>query len=228
MKLPKVNLVHGKDVDYLLFDSVDYISKCIKLSGEYEPEVRKLAEGILNDISNGTVLDIGANLGSFTVPLAKKYGKLNFVSFEPQRTIYHQLCGNVFLNSLDNVTPKNLGVGSCDCEVHCGRPDYYTTDNIGSFGLGSVGNEIIQVVTLDSFGFDDVRLIKIDVEGFELEVLKGAQETITRNNFPPILFEVWTVDWFKEKRETILNYVENLGYTLHIYGENVLAKRQIS
>jgi hypothetical protein len=70
-----------------------------------------------------------------------------------------------------------------------------------------------------------VRLIKIDVEGLELDVIKGAQETILRSNYPSLIFESWTQhEWWDEKREELFSYVKDLGYEISSpYENNFLA-----
>jgi hypothetical protein len=78
---------------------------------------------------------------------------------------------------------------------------------------------------LDFLTCDNIRLIKIDVEGHELEVLQGGFETIKRNNYPPIIFEAWTwKPWYQEKRQEVFKYLTDLGYKIQELGENNLAQ----
>ena len=82
--------------------------------------------------------------------------------------------------------------------------------------------EIIHGVPLDKFEFYNVRLIKIDVEGHELEVLRGSHYTLEENDFPPIIFESWT--WkFQDKRNALFAYLKDLGYTITEMGQNNVA-----
>ena len=89
----------------------------------------------------------------------------------------------------------------------------YTDD----FNDTLIGGVPTQAKTLDEFGIDNVGLIKIDVEGMELKVLKGSVGTIMRNNFPPILFELWPVDnefMSEEKFNKTRSFIEDLGYEI--------------
>jgi hypothetical protein len=81
------------------------------------------------------------------------------------------------------------------------------------------------VLTLDSGSHNNVRLIKIDVEGHELEVLKGGIKTIKRNNYPPIIFEAWTwKPWYQEKRIALFEYLQGHGYEITELGQNNIAR----
>jgi hypothetical protein len=79
----------------------------------------------------------------------------------------------------------------------------------------------VQVKTLDSFNLTNIGFIKIDVEGFEKEVLEGSLETLMKNNYPPIVFESWG-DW-KEKegvkasqiRKELFLFLKQIGYNIN-------------
>jgi FkbM family methyltransferase len=136
-------------------------------------------------------LDIGAHTGTYAVSLADSAARV--VAFEPQRNTYYALCGSVALSNLANVECVNVALGAPDQVGH-------TTLSICSMdGGGSslclpastpvLREERVEVRTLDSYDIQDIAFIKMDVEGNELSVLKGATETIARSNHPKILFE---------------------------------------
>jgi FkbM family methyltransferase len=203
----------------------------------YENDLHQLALKILIDKPDGQVLDIGANLGTFCVPLARKIPTLKFHAFEPQRIIYYQLCANTIINSLGNVYTYEAGLSNQEADIELEVPDYTAETNIGAFSIDkevreneyecktSGGKEKIILMTLDSIGFENVRLLKIDVEGHELEVLRGGIKTIKANNYPPIIFEAWTwKPWYQEKRKSLLDYLKGHGYEIQQLGENNIAK----
>jgi FkbM family methyltransferase len=102
-------------------------------------------------------------------------------SFEPQRVVFQTLCANVALNSLTNVHCHQAAVADAPGEIIVPILDYTSENNFGGLGLGGYERgECVPVVTLDALHLDDCRLIKIDVEGMELQVLRGAQATIAR------------------------------------------------
>ena len=234
--LPNCELVNCFGHQYLVFKGNDLISNALKQQG-YEVEVFALSQKILERHKDGVVLDIGANLGSFTVPLAKRNPHLIFHSFEVQRVIYYQLCANTFINGLDNVHCHNFGLSDKRDRFDLVMPDYTVETNIGAFSVDketrendyecpSQGKkETMVVFPLDDGQHKNVRLIKIDVEGHELEVLKGAEKTIWINNYPPIIFEAWNwKPWFEPKRKKLFKYLEKLGYQITEGGNNNLAQ----
>ena len=235
--IPNCNLVESMGVQFLLFKGNDLVSNALR-NGGYENDLHVLSEGILNKHTGyGRVLDIGANLGSYCIPLAKKYPNIDFHAFEPQRIISYQLGANTIINGLENVH-INCNAISDKCEIlNPVMPDYAVEGNIGAFSINkevrengyecSSSGKLQEITTypLDDFIFTDVKLIKIDVEGHELEVLKGGVKTIKENNYPPIIFEAWTwKPWYKEKRTALFDYLHELGYNIIELGENNIAR----
>lgn len=235
--LPNCELVNCFGNQYLVFKGNDLISNAVKQQG-YEIEVYALSHKILEKHQNGVVLDIGANLGTFTIPLAKANPRLTFHSFEPQRIIYYQLCANTFINGLDNVYTHHFGLSDKQDRMRLILPDYATETNIGAFSVDKEvreesgyecstkgRDETITLFPLDDGQHKNVRLIKIDVEGHELEVIKGAIKTIKNNNYPPIIFEAWNwKPWFEPKRKALFEYLRGHGYDITEGGNNNIAQ----
>jgi len=229
----------NSEIKYLLFKNSDSkgISHAIKHIGTHSPYTEILASEILSLSSEmQTVIDIGANLGSFSIPLANKFRNLIFQSFEVQEPIFYQLCGNIFLNSTFNVKAHNFGLSNTRTTVSINLPCYEDDQNIGAFSLlpdihsqlrgnANTGAEkFVDLYTLDSFNYENIALIKIDTEGMELEVIEGAVGTLFRNQFPAIIYEAWDVDWYAGKKEKIEALLKVLGYTLIKFtNENSLA-----
>jgi FkbM family methyltransferase len=146
---------------------------------------------------SGVLLDVGANIGSVSIPLTKRADE---VSFEPQKVIYDLMVKNIELNARRNIQPHNLAVGHFTGRAYLDarivEPDGAVVPldysgrrrlNYGSVRLG-VGSEPVDMVTLDSLALPRVSAMKVDVEGAEPLVFYGAQQTI-RDQRPVILFE---------------------------------------
>lgn len=234
--LPNCELVAVGDTQFLVFKTFDIVSNGMKAGG-YEPELYNLGVELLRKHKDGVVLDIGANLGSFCVRLAKKHPHLTFHAFEPQRIIYYQLCANTFINGLDNIHCHAFGLSNETKRVELDMPDYNREHNIGAFSVDedtrandyeckTVGKkEPVTVFPLDIAEHTNVVLMKVDVEGHELEVIRGAKKTIESNNYPPIIFEAWTwKPWFEPKRIELIKLLEIMGYKVTQLGENNVAQ----
>ena len=239
--IPSSSIYDTGDCHFLLFDKDDIVSDALKGKVGHDPHVVELSamflDRYLENGQLGCVLDIGSNVGSYCVPLAKRYPQFNFFAFEPQRIVFYQLCANILLNRCDNVYAKNVGVSHEPDSFYIQLPDYSTELNVGAFSLDTEvrsndyecpsggQTELISVVTLDSLDIDEIKLIKIDVEGLELSVLVGAEETIKRNGYPPILFEAWAnKEWYQSRRDGLFAYVESLGYEIVNIGQDNIAQ----
>lgn len=192
----------------MLYNTHDvYIGRSFDVYGEYaESEMSLLA----NFIRPGMlVLDAGANIGAHTIFLAKTVGPQGHVlTFEPQRQVFQNLCANVALNALGNVVTFHAGIGEQAGSTLVPLPDYHIDGNFGSVSLeGEHGGETVQVMTIDQLGLPALHFMKVDVEGMELQVLKGASKTIAANK--PILY---VENDRKDKSAELLGYIFSLGY----------------
>lgn len=154
----------------------DVVQKEIVLECDYyEGELlRSINKYIPQKLYN--VLDIGANIGSHTLYFHKVLGAEKVYSFEPIGSTFAILKKNIELNKLENGTIlENVGVGA-----NRGRAVIRAQEknNRGMTSLSSDENGEIEIRSIDSYRIEKVSLMKIDTEGFEVEVLQGAKETI--------------------------------------------------
>ena len=142
--LPRINIVECEDANYLLFSTDDAISNILRRTGKWEEHILQISAFMLQGIENPLVIDIGANLGAFSIPLAKKIQSAGgqVIGFEPQRIIYYQLCGNVILNRLDNYFAIHSAVGQRTGFIETPEVNYENMTNIGGFSLEEKYNEI--------------------------------------------------------------------------------------
>ena len=148
--------------------------------------------------SDGVFIDIGANVGLFSLLLARRHSGGRILAIEPTTQTYRVLERNIRLNSCENIEPCRVALTHYD-----GEGDLFLNQN-GREGLNClaqpvhsaarvVGTERIPVRRLDTLlkerGISHVDLIKIDVEGAELLVLQGAGDLLNRADAPTILFE---------------------------------------
>jgi FkbM family methyltransferase len=239
--IPSSSVYDAGDCRFMLFDKDDIVSDALKNKVGHDPHIVQIAslflDKYLENEESGVVLDVGANVGSFCVPLGKNYPQFKFHAFEPQRIVFYQLCSNILLNRCDNVYANNYGLSFEPDSFYIEMPDYSTELNIGAFSLddevrengyecsSSGETELISVIKLDNIEINDIKLIKIDVEGLELAVLIGAQKTLERNGFPPILFEAWAnKEWFQPRRQELFEYIESIGYEIANIGQDNIAQ----
>lgn len=165
--------------------------------GTYEAEVRNI---INKALSKGFVaFDVGANVGWHTLLMAKGVGKEGHVlAFEPNPGVYDCLKENIAFNNLSQVIVSDLALSDNDGELYFNAPP---SSSIGA-GAGHIINNVdssnveqkIKVKTkkldtiFSTMNLSRLDLIKIDVEGWEWNVLEGAKETLKRYR-PYIIFE---------------------------------------
>jgi len=194
-------------------------------------EIMLLAQMLQMLGPNLTVLDIGANIGTYSLALARVVGPSGKIhAFEPQRMIYNLLVGTIALNSLSNVYCYNIALGDHEDRIEIPQFDYNRPMNFGSVefapeqseplpqqrGHDSAKTEYIQLTTIDRFEFPQVHLMKIDAEGMELQVLQGSAQTIRRCR--PVMY----VEYLKGNREILQQAIVQLNYVVYENGANLL------
>ena len=199
-------------------ESNDLIKGKISNAEVWEPHVVANIERYV--VPGSVALDIGAYIGTHAMLMGRLVGPAGRVyAFEPQRKIFLELRHNVRLNGLDGVVkPLRFALGAKAGVVEMSLPlQYRGLDNVGGVGVGA-GGDRVEMRTLDSFGFDNVSLVKIDVEGFEDAVLAGGVETV-RATKPVILIEIMggtsiaTATPTERRRiEATVAAVEGMGY----------------
>ncbi len=174
---------------------------------------------------DGVFIDIGAHMGTYSIILSKKCKQV--YAFEAQKSTFDCLNIGISLNNCFNIEPINIALSSEEGTVTLhhvsedGGGSTIKSDILECSGQTILEEETVEMRTLDSFHLENVEFLKIDVEGAELDVIKGAVETLVNNNFPPFIFEAWADDWYKPNRDLLISYVKGLGYKIHpISGTN--------
>lgn len=142
-----------------------------------------------------TVLDVGGNIGLYTVLLSRLVGPAGrVVSFEPDPELFRLLRENCALNGCTNVEAHNLALGRRRDRLVLRKLILNSGDNtLGQGGSRHFRQEVaIEVVALDEF-LPGLRpdLVKIDVQGWELEVLRGMERLLATEPPPALLLEFW-------------------------------------
>ena len=173
-------------------------------SDSYEKELRDYF-----NIKKGIFVDIGANLGKYSVIVSKRMNKKGkVIAIEPHPYNFKMLEKNIKLNKLNNVILKELA-----CSNSKDISDFYL-DEVGLKGGG--GHSLVKIIgknkisvktdTLDNIlrelKIKKIDLVKIDVEGGEINVLKGAVK-ILKNSHPKIIFEVWDKSYLEKVKEVL-------------------------
>jgi FkbM family methyltransferase len=172
-------------IDNKFFDWESYINKFIsELSSEMN------------------IIDVGAHVGFTTCKFSKHFKNGIIYSFEPSKISYSYLIKNIDLNMLNNVKHYNLAVGDKECNVGLTNNKNLFLNEIDIDGTD------VKMITIDSLKLENIGMIKIDAEGFEIQVLKGLDDTIKINK--PILF----IEIHNHKYNEYENYLKSINYKI--------------
>ena len=187
----------------------------------------------IKHIENPVVFDIGANIGAFTNWLARFFKTGTIYSFEPQRLVFQLLCANLAINNLHNVHAHNIALGEINTRIKILEPNYNIPADFGTFSLikNTIENKttelIVDMLTVDTFftsnEINRIDLIKIDVEGMDLAVLRGAEKTIKK--YLPVIFVEYfdnNINMFREIEE----FLSQFHYKIETIDNNILAVQE--
>lgn len=202
----------GRFGPMIYMDNDLHVGQSVEKYGEYSyPAVDLLARLVAED---DVVVDVGAHIGTFTVPMARLVPKGYVIAFEAQPVVFNILCGNVAINNLFNVTTAQRAVSDND-----GMPLYIPEYNYATHSQDYAAVKLLKeragnlsmmahTIKVDSLGLAKCKILKITTNENELAVLKGATETIKRAT--PIIF-------LSRGDQGTTSYLEGLGYTAREY-----------
>ena len=209
-------IAYGLDFTFPAGDTA--IGSSLALYGEFaRPSVDFMVEQA-NAIGPGALIDVGANIGAIALPFAAQMPDWRVVAIEAHRGLAAFLAANTIINRLGNVEVIQAAAGPASAIGKFPASSLSGFENYGTFSMAEApgdGKEEMAptlVLPLDDVAPPDTRLVKIDVEGYEPEVLKGAQH----------LLQVTRPVWFVEATAkyplasaTVIQTFLDAGYAVH-------------
>jgi len=197
---------------YVAFNRNDvYVGQAIERYGEYGEIEAQLLRQMCRP--GAIAVEVGANLGTHTLVLARAVGATGWVvAYEPQRVVFQTLCANLALNSITNVDARPFAVGADAGHVRIPDIDYARPGNFGGVEVTAFasGRRVPRVRLDDDLDVPRLDILKIDVEGMELEVLQGAASLIAA--WHPLLY---VENDRLDRSEALVRHLLALDYRLY-------------
>lgn len=185
------------------------VGDCLRKAGEFARAEVEFIVDSLSQTENPLFLDVGANIGAISLPVAGKLPSVNIVAFEPNLPVYGLLNANVVGNQLENVICYPWAVGKDKGVVDFPFVPLGASLNFGGVGFSTDGFARCPtvMVRLDDLDLRKIDFLKIDVEGFDLDVLSGARKLLDRDK-PTLIFE----GKVGENTTKAIELVQDLGF----------------
>lgn len=188
--------------------------------GAHEPRALETVKCLVQP--RDLVIDVGANAGYYTLPLSRRVGEDGLVvAFEPTAWAHARLLDNIALNDIRNVRVEKLGVSdrASSRVVSSDEPAFRASWRLGTREKtpGPVATDAVRFVTLDEYverlSPRRVAFVKVDVDGYELRVVRGAAGVLARDR-PPLLIEIgkWTMAELGDDALELAELLWSLGY----------------
>ena len=225
-------------LDYRMLDQANGFGVGYQIleRGSFDPDEVRIVLNLLQlrrkHYGDGVIaIDCGANIGVHTIEWAKMMtGWGSVLSIEAQERVYYALAGNIAINNCFNAIAVHGAVSSESGVMQIPTPNYLVPSSFGSLELRQrSGNEYIgqpidyqnlvnvRKLALDEYNLPRLDLIKIDVEGMEMEVLRGAAQSIERSH--PVML----IEKIKSDTGQLRSWLEAHGYLLVEARINLLA-----
>jgi FkbM family methyltransferase len=217
----KDGIVWLNNEDIAIYTTADnYIEWTILSAGTYENEINKLIRISLKPGDN--CLDVGANIGLQSIRMSQCVGSMGKVyAFEPLNHLQEKLKKNIGLNRADNVTVFPIALSDMETETEFSIDE--KAWNQGTFNLNNgpgLHNQSVSVKIADNIPevmeLPHISLIKIDVEGFEFQVLRGLKNILQQHR-PRIIFEYDSNYWLKNGHDikACYQFLESFHYKIY-------------
>lgn len=186
-----------------------YVTRSLELYGEFSWFEWRLFEQLVSP--GQTVVEIGANIGAHTVPLARRCAPAPLYAFEPQQRVFQLLCANLALNDVRNAVALPEACGKQSGHVIVPAVDYASAYNFG--GLPVIAGETrvpgakVRVAPIDDLDVASCRLLKIDAEGSEPDILRGGANFIGRHR--PVIY---VENDRQAQQQDIISLIHAMGY----------------
>ena len=204
------------------------LSRSIVYDKIWEPETTKLIKKIIHEGDVG--IDLGANIGYFTILMANLVGTSGKIfSFEPAPQNFEILQKNIKQNHLENVISEQSAIGDIDGKIKL----YLSNTNAGwhkVFPTQFVDYEVsdknidVKICSLDKEFIDKkIDFIKMDIEGYEWNAIKGGKKILEENHDVKLIFEFFPMALRANnvKPDTVLTYLLDIGFHIYAIDENM-------
>lgn len=203
----KISFKFDNDLTIFLYPN-DGVARLTYYFGYHEPSIFKFLDSFLKE--GMTYCDIGANIGLYSIFAAKRVGFNGKVfSFEPQSETYKRMVENINTNNLKNIYTENKAVGNKNGLITM-QQNY---DSAKSYiAVDTEDGESVEIITFDSFidekNLKSIDYLKIDVEGYEYNVLIGMKNFL--KNTPPKIIQIELYENFLNRSGATINMVKTL------------------
>lgn len=229
-KIEDGNIADRISVVPLIYDLNSDIGRRIFHEGGFEEfEIRYFEDAIATLNRKTTIIDVGANIGVHSIRWATGKNDVEVYAFEPSPGTAAILKKNIEINQL----ASRVHVVSNAVSDHIGEATFYECEDSAFSSLKDthrkkiISSEVVPITTIDRFvensGIDNLDLIKIDVEGFETEVIRGAKNTLERLS-PDLFVEIYGGVSSNPDPEGTVKLITSFGYNAYVLSKGKISK----